>query len=185
MRKKVILGGFVTTGINVGDGNVGADTGVVGTTVLLVTIWNVAEMVRLGLLEMVARTVCVPSSMRLHRKKMGPSFPHNAYGALDSTRYCGTLFHPNMTDCMGEPAVTALTPKLGFAPGGIVIIAPSNRLATTVSLPPLISSNPMTCASCADVNLGRVTSATIASISLVVVVVVIVDVGMMRYWICI
>jgi hypothetical protein len=118
----------------------------------------------LPVLDTVAVTVCVPINRRLHRKNIGPSLPHNAYGALDSTLYCVTLFHPNTTDVMGDPVVTAFTPKLGVVPDGMVMIAPSNRLATTVLLPPCISSSPITCPFCAVVNVGNVISVTIAYI---------------------
>jgi hypothetical protein len=66
---------------------------------------------------------------------------------------------------MGDPDVMAFTPKFGVVPDGIVITAPSNRLATTVLLPPCISSSPITCPLCAAIKLGSVTSATtVASI---------------------
>ena len=160
IRKNVMFGGL-DTGINVSGGKVGDDTGVVGTTPY--TIWNRVVRV-LPVLDTVAVIVCVPIRRRLHRKNNGPSLPHRAYGALDSTRYCVTLFHPNTTDVMGLPLVIAFTPKLGVVPDGIVMTAPSNRLATTLLLPPCISSNPITCPVCAEVNLGNVTSATTATI---------------------
>jgi hypothetical protein len=112
---------------------------------------------------MVAVTLCVPISSRLQRKNIGPSFPHRAYGALDSTLYCVTSFHPNTTDDMGDPEVTAFTPKFGVVPDGIFIIAPSIRLATTLLLPPCISSSPITWPFCAIVDLGIVASATRAN----------------------
>jgi hypothetical protein len=126
-----MLGGF-EMGINVGGGNTGEDTGAVGA-MELETIWNVAEIV-LPVLDMVAVTLCVPIKSRLHRKNIGPSFPHKAYGALDSTLYCVTSFHPNITDDTGDPEVIAFTPKFGVVPGGIVIIAPSIKRATTLLL---------------------------------------------------
>ena len=152
------MGGFTTgriaTGGNTGD-DIGDDTGAVGT--MLRTIWKRA-LKRLPVSDTVAVTVCVPINMRLHRKNIGPSFPHKAYGALDSTRYCVALFQPNTTDVMGDPTVMALTPKLGVIPVGMVMIAPSTRLATTVLLPPCINSSPITCPFCAEIILGSVTS---------------------------